>query len=338
MSPLPCNGRPVRPATRPGNAPSAFTLVELLVVVSVIGLLVAILVPSLSVARKQARAVLCLSRCRALGVGMNMYLNEFGAFPAHQLRMRDFDPTLVEDVRFRWFDAMALELSSGTLMRPRDMANAEWEQVRRDNLFFDVQTCPSTKQWEVGRNNAYGYNYKYLGSARTSLNTANRHRPYECYPIQGVRAPADTIAFADCDGTGWTKPWAPEKPRGDHDPLRLGNHGYILDPTYIPVWSSDTLSGTEHEPYAWANWRAYLSDRHLGKSRGIFADGHGEPIDPVIAYRDNALWNGLGQDPGLRPDGTQDPRHPLYHLDPHVAERWDASSGQEWRYPQVLDP
>ncbi len=218
MSPLPCNGRPVRPATRPGNAPSAFTLVELLVVVSVIGLLVAILVPSLSVARKQARAVLCLSRCRALGVGMNMYLNEFGAFPAHQLRMRDFDPTLVEDVRFRWFDAMALELSSGTLMRPRDMANAEWEQVRRDNLFFDVQTCPSTKQWEVGRNNAYGYNYKYLGSARTSLNTANRHRPYECYPIQGVRAPADTIAFADCDGTGWTKPWAPEKPRGDHDP------------------------------------------------------------------------------------------------------------------------
>jgi len=127
-------------------------------------------------------------------------------------------------------------------------------------------------------------------------------------------------------------PWAPEKPAGDHNPHRLGNHGYILDPTYIPVWSGQTYSGGELEPYAWHNWRSYLSDRHLGRANAIFADGHGEPVSPCEAYEDNRMWNGLGIDPGIRPDGTQDESHPFYHRDPHVAYKWDESSGQEWRY------
>lgn len=103
-----------------------FTLIELLVVVAIIGLLLAILLPSLASAREQARGVQCLARCRELAVGMMLYYNDFGNFPAHQWRRADGS-------RLRWFNAMAEYLSG-----------------------YQVQSCPSVPEWAVGRNNSYG--------------------------------------------------------------------------------------------------------------------------------------------------------------------------------------
>lgn len=54
----------------------AFTLIELLVVVAILALLIAILLPTLSSARRQARVTQCLNQMRGLQVAHWMYLNE----------------------------------------------------------------------------------------------------------------------------------------------------------------------------------------------------------------------------------------------------------------------
>lgn len=64
----------------------AFTLIELLVVVAIIALLIAILLPSLSKARMQAKRTKTLAHLRGIGVAMAAYENE----------NREFHPALLD--------------------------------------------------------------------------------------------------------------------------------------------------------------------------------------------------------------------------------------------------
>lgn len=70
----------LRPEQRT-NCRSAFTLVELLVVIAIIGVLVALMLPAIQMARESARKTKCANNLKQLGIGMQAYLVNRLSFP-----------------------------------------------------------------------------------------------------------------------------------------------------------------------------------------------------------------------------------------------------------------
>jgi prepilin-type N-terminal cleavage/methylation domain-containing protein/prepilin-type processing-associated H-X9-DG protein len=78
--------------TRPDR--SGFTLVEVLVVISVISLLIALVLPAVQAARESARRIQCAGNLRQLALACHNYADVHGTLPIGIPRMYDPDPTL----------------------------------------------------------------------------------------------------------------------------------------------------------------------------------------------------------------------------------------------------
>lgn len=70
----------------------AFTLVELLVVMAVIGILVALLLPAVQSAREQARGITCRNNLRQMGLATHLFHDTFNHYPVARVYPRMDDP------------------------------------------------------------------------------------------------------------------------------------------------------------------------------------------------------------------------------------------------------
>ncbi len=133
-----------------------FTLVELLVVISIIALLISILLPSLRNAREQAKQVVCAANLASIGKASHAYsVDNNGAFCSGS-----FDPNLANDRdgpvdQIGWIaDQVNFKLNFPAKgLCPSNMAKVNQKLCDRGDSFYTL--AESTKLIERGYNSNY---------------------------------------------------------------------------------------------------------------------------------------------------------------------------------------
>jgi prepilin-type N-terminal cleavage/methylation domain-containing protein len=324
---------------------TAFTLIELLVVVSIIALLIAILLPSLSRAREQAKRAYCLANLRSIGSAAHAYSNEESkqlVIPIHQMMIRRMP---AEDY---WLHRTAMWFSFGGRSAQKEFLTdngpylldegSEWAARTRplnryifvavmqaDEGEMKLYRCPSDRGYpdvadidDSPVENAERPCYDTLGSSyRASL--------YGLFPLRG----------AEYDGAFAVGPWG-HTLSSVTDPSRVIAYG---EPSFFNMIGLDN-GVANPDPVVATGWHnTWMTDNLVfcdGSGRWTRAIGHQTVEESVARERMNVgnnwdlisrglTWRfDLWPTPGAR-IWAADPDNPLWNP-PYMAH------GDRWRW------
>ncbi len=123
----------------------AFTLVELLVVIGIIGVLVGLLLPAVQVAREAARRFHCLNNLKQIGLGLANYESTFRSLPAASLRPPGLEDNGRDVPRVTWAISILPNMEQSNLyntFNSRVSINlTENERLRTTRI--NTYLCPS---------------------------------------------------------------------------------------------------------------------------------------------------------------------------------------------------
>ena len=166
----------------------AFTLVEILIVLAVIGILAAIIFPAFLGARGKARTIACTSNLRQLGMAVDQYISDYDHYP------RGLDPADKETPEI-WKDEQAAQgVNFGAVRLLPDVMDP-YVKTRQ------IWHCPSDTGFDVQELShtpldarptcfaAFGMSYMY----RTELTLLN-------LSMERIEFPAQINVLSDGDG------------------------------------------------------------------------------------------------------------------------------------------
>jgi prepilin-type N-terminal cleavage/methylation domain-containing protein/prepilin-type processing-associated H-X9-DG protein len=208
----------------------AFTLIEVLVVVAIIALLISILLPSLQMARIQARSTVCQSNLRQIGVGAQQYAGDF----------REYVPPLKT-----WLDS---PYPQNQYTGPQNSANAYGGLGTDDMRMYYPRYGPNLEIWVCPGANNLVTKPEDLRDSYSDTDTDRRGSGYEYIPfiynvvyrpdefpifqlssqpqirplrLIDVKIAADVAVTHDNDDPG--RNWIITDPEDPHDRLDGGN-------------------------------------------------------------------------------------------------------------------
>ena len=269
-----------------------FTLVELLVVMSIMALLIGVLLPALTAARMSARSSACLSNVRQIGVATMAYgTDNKGYYPTSYYYENDTDSSLGYNhwsglfLKYNYFESKEAFVCpedevggwAPTDFTPEFVPDPPAGQTAKNGAIDDAQ---APRLSYIG-NEVLIPRYKY-SALKTIIKLARSSE---------VSKGAGTIMFAEFTdvidnvlGSSPTGGDALKTHRPTHGIRLLANAGKFDGELY------DTVTGIESIPVADA--KAYITtpngtnphiqyispERHRLNSNYTFADGHGEPL------------------------------------------------------------
>jgi len=264
-----------------------FTLIELLVVVSIIALLLSILIPTLSNARKQTKAAVCASNLHVIGQGLFTYTqNNADVLPPGRLpKIDDCNAYAVirggRKYRPTFLAVLGAEVGLPAFDDPQPCGSSFdrlGEKGDRQNYASPIYVCPAVPYWPV--------------------------------PLSRLRSPGSTVAAGDCMGTAasWPRVHRREYENNARDADRFGNEGFNLDPPRVDAVSGE-MANFDVTPQS----RSAADPRHRGRASILWLDGHtdgqtagglGYVVSPdgVVGFDgDNTLWSGTLADTAWTP-------------------------------------
>ena len=234
--------------TNSGPRPAfAFTLLELLVVIAIIAILASLLLPVLSAAKKRAAQAACINNLKQLGLGMQMYVDDFrDTFPGMASQHSGFQAS--DWIYWRTNLAYPQVEKSPIVIA---LANANAKLFR-----CPLDTDDSERSLEAAQDPAntgpYLYSYSLtsydvvdgINPGMSSVFTGGQSLPFT---LAAIRNPGAKIMLAE------------EVASLSSSDNAAGATKVINDGRWLPA-NSDALSG-----------------RHGGKADVTFADFHVEP-------------------------------------------------------------
>jgi prepilin-type N-terminal cleavage/methylation domain-containing protein len=128
-----------------------FTLIELLVVIAIIAILAAMLLPALATAKERSQRTKCLSNLRQIGVGMNMYANDYQQVLMSAKPTSDDNPPTAPFVQFAIYNTSVGAIAAAGVALNTNGPNV-WSCPNIPGLPWPD---PANDQWVIG--------YQYYG-------------------------------------------------------------------------------------------------------------------------------------------------------------------------------
>jgi len=298
------------------RSPGAFTLVELLVVIGIIAVLIAILMPALSVARQSANRTACASKLHQICVAAQLHASDHqGYYPLAGV-LPGYDPVGLDDVYSTKYDYVTIYSQDGLPLTPAPIIVS----LARDMSYRNALDDPDVQSMNAKLADPTGLSRNFLCPSQASVADDVVQFPWMFYCI----APNGTLSYwvresyvfneAVC---GWgAAPDVDNRFRGRVSLIHqaaatmfvadglMGDpaDGRHLDPNgvqatatlyntipYPPVTLADAFKGDGNPGDIAGDSESFDLVRHRGKINIGFCDGHVETRDISIKALSNAF-------------------------------------------------